>query len=167
MINFVVLFFFVIFIGWTKPLSTPDKSTKVAVAKLATSTVVQQPQELSNQKMSPSFPTKSPTKSQNKREIVNLSAVPVLPASPQADEEEFLYLPPSYNEDAIQVLAFSLEKELRDAKAALMTCTEVLLPCQLLQQIAIEMLEQADSEPCGIRGSNIIIEFEDEPGSSR
>lgn len=143
-------------------------STKGAVAKLATSTVVQRPQKLTNQnKILPTFPTKSPTKSQNKREIVNLSAVPVLPSLPQADEEEFLYLPPSYNEDAIQVLAFSLEKELRDAKAALMTCTEVLLPCQLLQQIAIEMLEQADSEPCGIRGSNIIIEFEDEPGSSR
>jgi hypothetical protein len=81
--------------------------------------------------------------------------------------ETFLYNLPTYNEDAIQLLAIVLEKQLREAKLKHLACTEVLLPCGLLNRIAVDMLDMADSEPCGIRGCNIIIEFEDEPANTR
>lgn len=84
------------------------------------------------------------------------------------DDDEFWALP-AFNEDAIQALAEQLSEKLRDAKRhdALMTNTEVLLPCQLLQRCAIDMLVAADCEACGIRGCNITIEFENELGESR
>lgn len=81
--------------------------------------------------------------------------------------ETFLYSLPTYNDDAIQLLAIVLEKQLREAKLKHLACTEVLLPCDLLNRVAVDMLEMADSEPCGIRGCNIIIEFEDEPANTR
>jgi hypothetical protein len=61
-----------------------------------------------------------------------------------------------------------LTNTLREAKQRhLLSCTEVLLPCELLQRIAMDMLMNSDSEACGIRGCNIIIEFEDEMGHKR
>jgi RTP801 C-terminal region len=57
---------------------------------------------------------------------------------------------------------------LRDAKQRhLLSCTEVLLPVELLQRIAVEMIVVSEEEACGIRGCNIIIEFEDEMGHKR
>jgi len=83
------------------------------------------------------------------------------------DDELFLWQLPSFSDSLIQEVADKLADTLRSAKQAHLTCTEVLLPCQLLQRIAIDMLETADSEPCGIRGCNITIEFSDELGSVR
>ena len=61
-----------------------------------------------------------------------------------------------------------LTNTLRDAKQRhLLACTEVLLPCELLHRIGVEMLLSSDEEACGIRGGNIIIEFEDEIGNTK
>jgi hypothetical protein len=56
---------------------------------------------------------------------------------------------------------------LRDAKQRHLSATEVLLPCDILQRITLDMLQASDSEACGIRGANIRIEFEDEEGERR
>lgn len=83
------------------------------------------------------------------------------------DVDDYLYNLPTYSEDAIEILSAELENQLREAKLKHLACTEVLLPCDLLNHISVDMLDMADSEPCGIRGCNIIIEFEDEPNNTR
>lgn len=61
-----------------------------------------------------------------------------------------------------------LTTTLRDAKQRhLLSCTEVLLPCELLHSIGVDMLVNSEEEACGIRGADINIEFEDETGHKR
>lgn len=85
----------------------------------------------------------------------------------QEDDDDLFYLP-TFNEEAIQQVAEMLTNTLRDAKQRhLLACTEVLLPCELLQRIGVEMLLNSDEEACGIRGCNIIIKFEDEMGNTK
>jgi hypothetical protein len=75
---------------------------------------------------------------------------------------------PSFNDEAIQQTSDLLMSTLRDAKKRhLLPCTEVLLPCELLQRISVEMLKKSENEACGIRGCNILIDFEDEMGHKR
>lgn len=84
----------------------------------------------------------------------------------QKEEEDFHL--PSFNDEAIQQVADMLMNTLRDAKNRhLLSFTEVLLPCELLPSVGLEMLVSSDEEACGIRGCNIIIEFEDETGNKR
>lgn len=71
------------------------------------------------------------------------------------------------DESAIQSLALRLQNELRRAKSQHLACTEVLLPSDLLNRIASELIVMSEKEPCGIRGSIIYIEFEDEPNNTR
>lgn len=71
------------------------------------------------------------------------------------------------DETALQSLMFRLQEELRRAKSQHLACTEVLLPADLLNRIASEMVVMSEKEPCGIRGSTIYIEFEDEPNNTR
>lgn len=71
------------------------------------------------------------------------------------------------DETALQSLMFRLQEELRRAKSQHLACTEVLLPSDLLNRIASEMVVMSEKEPCGIRGSTIYIEFEDEPNNTR
>lgn len=86
----------------------------------------------------------------------------------QQEEDDDIFHLPTFNDEAIQQVADVLMATLRDAKQRhLLSCTEVLLPVELLQRIAIEMLVISDEEACGIRGCNIIIEFEDEMGHKR
>lgn len=68
---------------------------------------------------------------------------------------------------AVQSLALRLQNELRRAKSQHLACTEVLLPSDLLNRIASKMIVMSEKEPCGIRGSIIYIEFEDEPNNTR
>lgn len=85
----------------------------------------------------------------------------------QPEDDDFT-LPEFIDEKAIQQVSDMLTNTLRDAKQRhLLSCTEVLLPCELLQRIGVEMLRNSDEEACGIRGCNIIIEFEDEMGHKR
>lgn len=71
------------------------------------------------------------------------------------------------DETALQSLMLRLQNELRRAKSQHLACTEVLLPADLLNRIATEMVVMSEKEPCGIRGSTIYIEFEDEPNNTR
>lgn len=60
----------------------------------------------------------------------------------------------------VQGLAKRLEDELRAAKRTHLSCTEVLLPCGLLQRIARDMVAMAESEPCGLRGCTLYLCYE-------
>lgn len=83
------------------------------------------------------------------------------------DDDDLFHLP-TFNDEAIQQVADMLTQTLREAKQRhLLACTEVLLPCELLHRIGVEMLVNSEEEACGIRGCNIIIEFEDEMGQKR
>lgn len=71
-------------------------------------------------------------------------------------------------EDAtLQALTMRLQNELRTAKSRHLACTEVLLPFDLLERVASEMIVMSEKEPCGIRGCTVYIEFEDEPSNTR
>jgi len=56
-------------------------------------------------------------------------------------------------------LARRLETELRAAKSAQLACGEVLLPSDLLQRVAAQVLGLAEVEPCGLRGCTLYVEF--------
>ncbi|CRL07963.1 CLUMA_CG020954, isoform A [Clunio marinus] len=87
---------------------------------------------------------------------------------PHQEDDDELFQLPTFNDEAIQQVSDLLTKTLREAKHRhLLTCTEVLLPCELLQRVAVDMLTSSDEEACGIRGCNINIEFEDEMGQKR
>jgi len=74
----------------------------------------------------------------------------------------------SVEEDAtLQALTMRLQSELRTAKSRHLACTEVLLPFDLLERVASEMIVMSEKEPCGIRGCTVYIEFEDEPSNTR
>lgn len=70
-------------------------------------------------------------------------------------------------DSTVAAIAQRLQAELRAAKSRHLSCTEVLLPPELLERIAAEMVSMSEKEPCGIRGCSVFIEFEDEPSSSR
>lgn len=71
------------------------------------------------------------------------------------------------NDTTIQALSTRLQSELRAAKSRHLSCTEVLLPADLLQRVANEMVLMSEKEPCGIRGCSLFIEFEEEPSNTR
>lgn len=71
------------------------------------------------------------------------------------------------DESVLQSLSMRLQNELRMAKSQHLACTEVLLPADLLHRIASKMVVMSEKEPCGIRGSTIYIEFEDDPNQTR
>lgn len=87
------------------------------------------------------------------------------PSSQIEADDDFFYLP-KFNDEAIQQVADMLTTTLRDAKQRhLLACTEVLLPTELLHRVGSEMLNHSDTEACGIRGADIVVEFEDEFGN--
>ncbi|XP_050424141.1 protein charybde-like isoform X1 [Adelges cooleyi] len=61
---------------------------------------------------------------------------------------------------AFMALHQRLEEELRAAKRAQLSCGEVLLPPDLLRRIARDVLKMAESEPCGLRGCTLYLNFE-------
>lgn len=65
----------------------------------------------------------------------------------------------------LQNLAYRLQSTLRIAKNEHLAYTEVLLPSNLLEKVAAEMIVMSEKEPCGIRGCTLYIEFEDEPSN--
>lgn len=85
------------------------------------------------------------------------------------DDEDFSFLHnlPHWNESEVEHVRNVLMATLRDAKQRHLSATEVLLPCDILQRITLEMLKSSDTEACGIRGANIRIEFENEEGERR
>jgi RTP801 C-terminal region len=83
------------------------------------------------------------------------------------DEFSFLHNLPHWNDSEVDHVRNVLMATLRDAKQRHLSDSEVLLPCDMLQRIALEMLAASESEACGIRGANIRIEFENEEGERR
>ncbi|GJQ80066.1 hypothetical protein Trydic_g19350 [Trypoxylus dichotomus] len=71
------------------------------------------------------------------------------------------------NAAAVSALSQRLESELRTAKRTHLSCGEVLLPCGLLQRIARDIIAMAESEPCGLRGCVLFLNFEGEGNSMR
>lgn len=71
------------------------------------------------------------------------------------------------NDATIQALSTRLQSELRQAKSRHLSCTEVLLPSDLLHRVSNEMVSMSEKEPCGIRGCSLYIEFEEEPSNTR
>ncbi|CAG9810805.1 unnamed protein product [Chironomus riparius] len=97
----------------------------------------------------------------NQKEEVGMAAIEQL----WEDEDSFLTTLPHWNEAEIEHVRNVLMATLRDAKQRHLACTEVLLPCDMLERIAIDMLAASDEEACGIRGANIRIEFDNGDGS--
>ncbi|XP_056634615.1 protein charybde-like [Diorhabda carinulata] len=60
----------------------------------------------------------------------------------------------------IESLSKRLEGELRTAKRTHLSVGEVLLPNGLTHSIAKDLFYLADSEPCGLRGCTLYIDFE-------
>lgn len=83
----------------------------------------------------------------------------------EEDDSFFLTSLPHWNESEIEHVRNVLMATLRDAKERHLECTEVLLPCDMLERIAIDMLTASDEEACGIRGANIRIEFDSGDGN--
>jgi len=59
-------------------------------------------------------------------------------------------------------IAEQIEAGLKRAKTSTLDCVEVLIPLNLTQQIALDVLSSSDSEPCGLRGCILYINFEDD-----
>jgi hypothetical protein len=59
-----------------------------------------------------------------------------------------------------RTLALRLEEVLRSAKKAHLSCGQVLLPPDLLVRIASDVVGMAETEPCGLRGMNLLLHFE-------
>nr|CAI5847953.1 unnamed protein product [Callosobruchus analis] len=68
--------------------------------------------------------------------------------------------PESEESPLVEALSRRLEAELRTAKRSHLSVGEVLLPNGLTRQIAERMFRLADSEPCGLRGCTLYINFE-------
>ncbi|KAG5668654.1 hypothetical protein PVAND_016588 [Polypedilum vanderplanki] len=115
--------------------------------------------------------TKSATKTSPKhhhhhQKVIKEDLSPAVPAIDD-DDDSFLHQLPHWNESEIEHVRNVLMATLRDAKQRHLACTEVLLPCDMLQRIAVDMLMASDEEACGIRGANIRIEFEESDGECR
>ncbi|XP_008468653.2 protein charybde [Diaphorina citri] len=64
-------------------------------------------------------------------------------------------------EDSASIfLSNRLEQELRAAKSAQLACGEVLLPSDLLPNVARDILRLAEVEPYGLKGCTLFINFE-------
>lgn len=72
---------------------------------------------------------------------------------------------PTYS--SAEFLSKKLEEEIRSAKRTHLSCGEVLLPCGLLQKIAENILQTADTELCGLRGMTLYLLFEGEEDCRR
>ncbi|ODN00164.1 Protein charybde [Orchesella cincta] len=66
----------------------------------------------------------------------------------------------------VRSVSLHLEQCLRAAKKAHLSCGEVLLPPDLLTRVARDIIRMAETEPCGLRGGLILINFENGSNSS-
>jgi len=73
------------------------------------------------------------------------------------------YLEVADPEFATQQIAEQIELAIKRAKTSTLSpCLEVLIPLNLTQQIAQDVLSSSDSEPCGLRGCILYVNLEDE-----
>ncbi|KAJ8979077.1 hypothetical protein NQ317_011478 [Molorchus minor] len=79
---------------------------------------------------------------------------------PEDSEWEYTEYAETEESSLIEALSRRLEAELRTAKRTHLSVGEVLLPNGLTRSIAQDMFQLADSEPCGLRGCTLYINFE-------
>jgi len=60
----------------------------------------------------------------------------------------------------VRAVSLRLEQSLRAAKKVHLSCGEVLLPSDLLSRVARDIIRMAETEPCGLRGCLILVNFE-------
>jgi len=81
-------------------------------------------------------------------------------------------LPSSYDDQDLEEMvtlrsvALKLEQSLRSAKSEHLSCGEVLLPPDLLSRVARDITRMAETEPCGLRGCLILLNFDLKSASS-
>lgn len=68
---------------------------------------------------------------------------------------------------SVRFLSKRLEEEIRSAKRTHLSCGEVLLPCGLLQKIAEDVINTAESELYGVKGCTLYLLFEGEEDCRR
>lgn len=66
----------------------------------------------------------------------------------------------------VRSVSLHLEQCLRAAKKVHLSCGEVLLPPDLLTRVARDIIRMAETEPCGLRGGLIHVNFENENKST-
>jgi len=66
----------------------------------------------------------------------------------------------------VRAIALRLEGALRTAKKAHLQTSEVLLPPDLLTRISRDIVRMSETEPCGLRGCLILLDFESGHSSS-
>jgi len=66
----------------------------------------------------------------------------------------------------VRAIALRLEGALRSAKKAHLQTSEVLLPPDLLTRISRDIVRMSETEPCGLRGCLILLDFESGHSSS-
>lgn len=150
-------------IDWTRPLTPPatNRHLKSATPKTDSSVSAPTPAIISKNLSTASDAAADTNRSANKLATTeNLAPNYVNDLAPPTNTD-------ASDDAAVQSLALRLQNELRRAKSQHLACTEVLLPSDLLNRIASKMIVMSEKEPCGIRGSIIYIEFEDEPNNTR
>ena len=73
-------------------------------------------------------------------------------------------LPPSYSEDSELVcsqIAQQIEAGIKRAKGSTLDCNEVLIPLNLMQQVALDIVSSSEVEPTGLRGCLLYVGLED------
>lgn len=70
-------------------------------------------------------------------------------------------------EYVINKIADQIEDGLREGKMAILGAgVEVLIPCDLIKQIAQDVVASSETEPCGLRGCIMYINLEEDQNSS-
>jgi len=72
------------------------------------------------------------------------------------------YLEVADTEFAIEQIAEQIELAVKRAKTSCLSCLEVLLPLNLTRQVAQDVLSSSETEPCGLRGCVLYINYESE-----
>lgn len=62
----------------------------------------------------------------------------------------------------VHSIASCIERELKQAKSTSLGCGEVLVPCNLTVQVAQDVVNMSETEPCGLRGCILYINLAEE-----
>ncbi|CAH1183027.1 unnamed protein product [Ceutorhynchus assimilis] len=83
------------------------------------------------------------------------------------NQNKWYYDPRPHLSEPPHFLAKLLEEEIRSAKKTHLSAGEVLLPTGLLQRVAEDVLEIAETECCGVRGMTLHLLYEGEEDCRR
>lgn len=159
-LNALLIFFFNLpDLDWTRPLTPPATNRHLKSATPKTGSSVSAPTAIINKSKAASNAVADPNRANKLATTEILAPSYANDLSPTNTD--------AADESTVQLLSLRLQNELRRAKSQHLACTEVLLPSDLLSRIAHKMIQMSEKEPCGIRGSVVYVEFEDEPNNTR